>query len=249
MSFLVPHSTIRRLGFIALLFLVMSAIAEAADESAAPRLNSAPAGDFAAAAREITGGPWTMGQAWRSTPENELRPGTVRFGWTSDDLWILADLTDKHVASRSTGHNQDMWTLGDVFEIFIARRGSPRYLELHVTPNNHRLHLRWTRRDFDKVRNNQKKVSDFRDDPNAFESWVRRGPDGSGWQVLARIPATIFPGGKAFRTRQRFAFSFSRYDAGSEEETPKILSSTSPHRKLSYHRRHEWRTVVLTPAR
>lgn len=224
----------------------MVAAAETARASAANRLTADPAGDFAAAVREITGGPWTMEQAWRATPENKLRPGTVRFGWQPDALWVLADLNDEHITSRSTTHNQDMWALGDVFEIFVARRGSPRYFELHVTPNNHRLHLRWTGRDFAKVGKKLKTVADFHADPDAFQSWVRRSPDGSGWQVLARIPAAIFPGGKAFRAGQRFAFSFSRYDAG-PEETPKVLSSTSPHRKLNYHRRHEWRTIILRP--
>lgn len=226
--------------------LLTPSASDAAKLSIVPRMRPVSAVDFAFAKKQITGGPWTMEQAWRATPENELRSGTVRFGWTPDALWVVAELTDKHIASSSTTHNQDMWALGDVFEIFVARRGSPRYLELHVTPNNHRLHLRWTERDFAQVRKKQKSVADFHAEPDAFQSWVRRYPEGSGWQVLARIPATIFPGGLAFRAGQRFAFSFSRYDAG-PEETPKILSSTSPHRKLNYHRRHEWRTVLLGP--
>ena len=228
------------------LMLSMSAVAERTSITPVPPLDSPHVGDFTAARREITGGPWTMGQAWRAAPENGLRPGIVRFGWTPDALWILAELADEHVASRSTRHNLDMWALGDVFEVFIARRGSPRYLELHVTPNNHRLHLRWTGRDLDKVRQKLKTVADFRADPDAFQSWVSCRPDGSGWQVLTRIPAAIFTGDMTFRAGQKFAFSFSRYDAG-PKATPDILSSTSPHRKPNYHRRHEWRTVVLAP--
>ena len=234
------------LKILASLTLPMTAVAERISPASVPHLDSPPAGDFAAARREITVGPWSMGQAWRATPENGLRPGMVRFGWTADALWILAELTDEHVASRSTGHNLDMWALGDAFEIFIARRCSPRYLELHVTPNNHRLHLRWTGRDLAKVRKKLKTVADFRADPDAFQSWVRCSPDGSGWQVLTRIPADIFAGDMTFRAGQKFAFSFSRYDAG-PKGTPDILSSTSPHRKPNYHRRHEWRTVVLAP--
>ena len=229
-----------------ILSLVMATASEAAELSTVPRIPPVSAGDFAAAKKQITGGPWTLEQAWRAVPENELRQGTVRFGWTPDALWVLADLSDKHVASRSTGNNQDMWMLGDVFEIFIARRGSPRYLELHVTPNNHRLHLRWTKRDLAKVLGKAKTVADFHSDPDAFQSWVRLNPDSKSWQVLAKIPAAIFPGDTIFKARQRLALSFSRYDVG-PAETNKVLSSTSPHRKLNYHRRHEWRPVVLTP--
>jgi hypothetical protein len=52
------------------------------------------------------------------------------------------------------------------------------------------------------------------------------------------------PNGQTFEAGQILELSFSRYDAG-PEGTPDILSSTSPHRELSYHRRHEWREVVL----
>lgn len=212
--------------------------------SATPRLDMSPTGNFIAARRETTGGTWSLGQAWRVEQEKDLRPGIVRYGWQPDALWVLAELTDEHVASRSTGHNQDMWTLGDVFEIFIARAGSPLYLELHVTPNNHRLHLRWTKRDFAKVGKKQKTVGDFRADPDAFQSWVHRTPGGKGWQVLARLPATLWPDARPLGPGQKLRTSFSRYDTTPGRSKP-VLSSTSPHRKLGYHRRHEWRTIVL----
>ena len=240
------RTTVLRPSVFALLFLLVASSVDATG-SFAPRLSSAPAGDFATARREISGGSaWSLAQAWRAAPQEGLLPGTVRFGWTPEALWIYAELTDNHIITRSTGHNQNMCTLGDVFEIFVARRGSPRYLELHVTPNNHRLHLRWTRREFDKVRKKLKTVADFHAAPAAFQSWVCRSPYDSGWQVLACLPAGIFPGGTTFRVGQKFAVSFSRYDAG-PEGTPDILSSTSPHRKVDYHRRHEWRTIVLQP--
>lgn len=241
-----PQSFARHTG-TALAFLFIMIATGSASASSAPRMSSAPDGDFSAAVREITGGPWTMGQAWRETPEPGLRPGEVRFGWMPDALWIFADLPDDHVTSRSTDHSQLMWELGDVFEIFVAEPGAPLYLELHVTPNNHRLHMRWTERDFARVRTREATTSEFIAAPDAFASWVRRFPSGGGWQVLARVPATLWPDAGAFRPGQKLEVSFSRYDAGPEGTEP-VLSSTSPHRKLSYHRRDEWRTVVLGAA-
>jgi len=168
----------------------------------------------------------------------------VRFGWQPDALWVLADLDDDFITSRSTDHDQDMWLLGDVFEIFIARKDEPFYLELHVTPHNHRLHLIWPADVMEKIQSKVATLDDFRRPHSAFDSWVQKPEGECKWQVLARIPASILPNGQTFEAGQILELSFSRYDSG-PEGTPDILSSTSPHRELSYHRRHEWREVIL----
>jgi hypothetical protein len=211
---------------------------------AAPRVSHIKCGDFAAAAESLSSDPWTMQQAWLAMPDENLHPAKVRFGWEPDALWVLADLPDDFITSHSTDHNQDMWTLGDVFEIFIARKGSPFYLELHVTPHNHRLHLHWSPEGMEKIQANQTTLDEFRRPPSAFDSWVQKPEGGRKWQVLVRIPASILPNGQTLEAGQILELSFSRYDAG-PEGTPDVLSSTSPHRELSYHRRHEWREVVL----
>ena len=156
----------------------------------------------------------------------------------------FAELTDDHVTTRSTGHSQDLWKLGDVFEIFIARARSPFYLELHVTPKNHRLHLRWTKRDFRQVGRKEARLGDFIAPPGDFDSWVRRMPGGRGWEVLVRVPAALWPDARPFGPGQSLRASFCRYDTG-PGDAKAVLSSTSPHRKANYHRRHEWRTLVL----
>ena len=132
------------------------------DTSAAPRVFHMTPGDFAIAAKNLCNGAWTMQQAWLSAPEKNLRAGMVRFGWEPDAFWVLADLHDDFITSRSTDHNQDMWLLGDVFEIFIARKNSPHYLELHVTPHNHRMHLKLTAEDLEKIRSKHATLDEFR---------------------------------------------------------------------------------------
>lgn len=201
-------------------------------------------GDWESATKALRSAPWILGQAWRKAPQDDFRPGAVHLGWHPDALWVLANLTDDHIASRSTRHNQDMWTLGDVFEVFLARRGSPHYLELHVTPNNHRLHLRWTAEGFAAAASGRKEVAEFHADAQAFDSRVERAGDGTCWRILTRIPAEIVPGGAPWRPGEQLDLSFSRYDAGSGTEAD-ILSSTSPHAEPNYHRRAEWRTAVL----
>jgi len=215
--------------------------------SAAPRVFHMESGNFTAAAKGLGDDVWTMQQDWLTTPEKNVRPATVRFGWEPDAIWVLADLHDDFITSRSTDHNQDMWLLGDVFEIFIARKGSPFYIELHVTPHNHRLHLQLTAEDLEKIRSKNATLDEFRRSPSAFDSWVLQPSGQNKWQVLARIPSTILPEGKPFAAGEKLELSFSRYDSG-PEGTPNVLSSTSPHLELNYHRRHEWREVVLQGA-
>ena len=208
----------------------------------APRLKNLKAGDFQAAALTITGGPWTMQQAWLRKPDKALRPAVVRFAWEPDALWVLADLSDDFVTARSTGHSQKLWMLGDVFEIFVARNRTPFYLELHVNPKGHKLHLRLSPEIVREMKAGEHVFEKAQASVSEFDGWVKKGK--GGWQVLARVPAAILPNGKPFRHGQKLDISFSRYDAG-PKGTPEILSSTSPHKALSYHRRHEWGQIVL----
>ena len=82
-----------------------------------------------------------MRQAWLAGPEKKFKPATVRVGWRGNSLRVFAELEDADIFSRANGHNERMWELGDVLEIFLQPAGLPRYVELHVTPNNRRLQL------------------------------------------------------------------------------------------------------------
>jgi hypothetical protein len=212
-----------------------------------PAAGNFDAGDFDAAAKALDAKPWSMRQSWRTRPQEGFLPGSVRWGWQPDTLWVLADLPDKHIRTSSTAHNQMICTLGDTFEIFVGRLGTPWYLELHISPRNHRLHLLFPADGLASVKRRDKTLAEFERDPQAFSSWVSRS-EGERWQVLVRVPASLLPGGEPFRAGDRLEVSFSRYDCG-PEGTPDILSSTSPHRQLDFHRRHEWRRATLVASR
>lgn len=191
--------------------------------------------------------PWKMQQAWRPKPERGFRAGKVRMAWDSGALWVIADLPDREVFSASTAHGQKLWMLGDVFEIFVQREGTTRYLELHVSPNNHRLHLRWSEAGFKRMNSGTAALDEFAADPAGFDSQTRKLPGRRGWQVVVRIPARLLPGGRTLRPDDLLRVSYSRYDADQNGKNT-ILSSTSPHAKASYHRRDEWRVVRLRAA-
>lgn len=188
--------------------------------------------------------PWRMQQAWLEKEQENFQAGTVSMAWQPDALFVLAMLPDEEIFSASTADGQKLWTLGDVFEIFIRRQACATYLELHVTPNGHQLHLAWTEEGMKRIREKRAQLEDFMRDARAFHAEVVKLPQVQGWGVFAKIPTSILPDGTPFAVGDRLSLSFSRYDTDRKGENA-VLSSTSPHEKLSFHRLQEWRMVIL----
>jgi hypothetical protein len=62
------------------------------------------------------------------------------------------------------------------------------------------------------------------------------------WQVLAIVPFSLVVQARPVTAGARWRFSFSRYDYTRGMGEP-VLSSTSLHRRLDFHRQHEWGTL------
>ena len=106
------------------------------------------------------------------------------------------------------------------------------YYELHVTPSNSILQLRFdgeeTRRPLD-----ERMVS-----TPVFSSHTWVTPE--GWSVFARIPLPPLSPQPCGEWR----LSFGRYDYTPPEPNP-VISSTSPHTVCNFHRKEEWRWVTF----
>jgi len=189
---------------------------------------------------------WRMGQTWERRESPRFQSGSVSMAWEPDALTVFAHLPDRDVFSASRSDGEELFRLGDVFEIFIRRGDSEEYLELHVSPNGHQLHLRWTEAKF-RRHGAGVPLQEFKADPRAFSSRVEILENEKAWSALIRIPAEIFSEGQAFRQGERFAVSFSRYDVDRRGWARGFytLSSTSPHQAANFHRFQEWRTAVL----
>ena len=170
-------------------------------------------------------------QAWRPTPEAGLRPGAVLVGRRNDTLWAFADLEDADAFSPATRLNERLWELGDTWELFLEAPGAGCYVELHVAPGNQRLQLR-----IPIPRPAGRAPEELMVAEPLFQSWAWKTP--SGWQALAAVPFSSI-GGRPER------FSFSRYDYTRGQAEP-VLSSTSPHAALDFHRREEWGRLVYS---
>ena len=187
------------------------------------------------------GAEFHLRQPWQREPASSLRPTHVRLAWTPKALLVEAEITDDEVTTRATADNQKMWELGDVFEAFIQLEGNRDYVELHVTPNNKRMHLHLlgvvgkASEDAVPVPFEQMLVH-----PVGFRSTATRTP--TGWRVTMSIPASVFriP---VFHPGLALRVSFCRYDAAATGEP--VLSTTADHPVIAFHRPHEWTTVTL----
>lgn len=184
-----------------------------------------------------------MQQAWRDRPEDKFFPARVRIGWRGDRFIIFGELTDDLLFTRSTEDNQLLCSLGDVFEIFLRDSESESYAEFHVAPNGRRLQLLWP--DATTIRRVEKKEVSLDElkvcEPIFdFSQWS----EGRTWCICASVPSSAFlPAGTPLEGRT-WTVSFSRYDYSSAEEPP-VLSSTSPHAEVSFHRQQEWTGVLF----
>lgn len=180
------------------------------------------------------GAAFRLRQPWQDQPSDGFQPTDVRLAWTAEALFVEVELADDDIVTRATADQQRMWELGDVFEVFLQVEGRREYVELHVTPNNMRLHLRLpdvaAAVPFDEMLVH----------PVGFESTAERV--GSGWHVTMTVPAAVleiagFDAGMCLRV------SFCRYDAATTGRP--VLSTTAAHPVINFHRPHEWTAVRL----
>ncbi len=187
----------------------------------------------------------TMKQAWLPVPEPGFRPARVRTGWRPEALYVLADLDDADIFNPETRFNEPAFQFGDVFEMFLRPEDQEPYYEIHVSPQNQKFQLRVPY---------ENAIFKVKAPPGAFlppdwmvtqtvvESRVSVLTGQERWRVLAVIPFRLVVERGTVVTGARWRFSFCRYDYTRGAAQP-VLSSTSPHKVLSFHRQQEWGTL------
>lgn len=178
--------------------------------------------------------PFELGQPWQPETDPGFRPAKVRVSWKPAALHVRADLTDDEITSNSTGDNQKMWELGDTFEFFLMTAGREDYVELHVTPNGHRLHAHFPSKD------RRSPLEKFLVSPPSFTATAT--PTESGWRIEAEIPPSVL-GAASFAAGSRLRIAFARYDASLTGKP--VLSSSARHREIAFHRPDDWTPIQL----
>jgi len=181
-----------------------------------------------------------LGQNWLTAPEPGFSSGKVKIGWRDDLLLVLAELDDELPSTRADAINQDLWKLGDTFEMFLAEEGADPYFEFHIAPNATRLQLEFASSEEFQALKPGGSIEDLKVAEPLFTYEVWTGPQ--KWTVMAEIPATIFGADAPLLRSRIWRVSFSRYDYLPGSDRP-VLSSTSPHTVADFHRRDEWRPI------
>jgi hypothetical protein len=209
------------------------------------RLLQSRSDDWDGLARELAAAPsCALGQAWREAPEPAFRPAIVRVGRTAQDLIVSATLTDDDIFNPETRFNEFAFQHGDVFEIFLRPTTQDAYFEFHVGPDAQLLQLRFPSAEaFAEVARANRGPEPARRyliAPAVVKAKVVLAP--GEWRVVAAIPLAIVQENGTPGPGTQWLFSFSRYDYTHGAEKP-VVSSSSPHQKLSFHRQEEWGTL------
>jgi hypothetical protein len=186
--------------------------------------------------------PCELHQHWLPGPEPDFAPGVIWTAWHADQLLVWAELTDYDIFSEATGLNQKMWELGDVLEIFLRPVDQEAYVEFHVTPNNHRLQLRFPCTAVLREAQRTGRFDPFFIPGEAIQSQTWVLPAENRWYIYAQIPARSVGAPAASLAGQQWRYSFSRYDVTRGRSTP-ILSSTAAHTDPDFHDQAAWGTL------
>jgi hypothetical protein len=179
-------------------------------------------------------------QSWRPSLQRDFQPGAVRAGWREQTLWVLAEMRDLDIYNEATQLNDITYALGDVFEMFLQCGRQKHYFELHITPENQRLQIRF---DGEPHKLKEKDLP-FIEQRDLFFSRTGVWPERQFWCVLAGVPAAVVEGEDCFSPGNSWRFSFGRYDYTRGHRQP-VLSCTSALSIPDFHHRAEWGTLLF----
>lgn len=183
-----------------------------------------------------------LSQNWLEKPEPNFQPATVRAGWEPEALWVYADLADLDIYNSATQLNENTWRTGDVFEMFLRPLPTEPWLELHVTPENQQLQLRWPDNEDVFTVYQREGLTPFYLEDSRLISYTLVEPDQNRWRVLARVPQAVINGEPEIHDGDEWLFSFCRYDATRGVAEP-VLSSSSPLTVAKFDTQNEWRKM------
>lgn len=184
-------------------------------------------------------------QAWQTELDPCFRPMRVKAGWTPNALYVYAEIEDADIFNPEKQFNATSFLSGDVFEMFLRPCDQEAYYEIHVSPENQKLQLRFPSADaLVKPRAQPGLPPEWFISNRIIESRVRVNTAQQLWEVAAEIPFDLVCEASIPQRGTRWLFSFSRYDYTRGQGKP-VLSSTSPHTVLNFHRQTEWGELLF----
>jgi hypothetical protein len=178
--------------------------------------------------------PLVLQQTWRSSPESGLLSSQVWLGATKDRFVVLAEMEDSDIGTAALRHNDPLWKLGDVFEVFVRHIERPDYFEFHTAPNGVTLDLHYPMLYASRAGG----VAQYMMTEPCFTATVGCEPKLNRWRAVIEIPVGGLVPREYLSTPSVWQFSFCRYDCGPGR--PAVVASNSPHAVADFHRAEDW---------
>ncbi len=211
----------------------------------ARRLTDFKLTDAATAYRQLDGAAHCeLRQGWQDELHAYFRPARVRTAWTKTMLIVAAELEDADIFNPATQLNEPGFTMGDTFEMFLRPADQEAYYEFHVSPHNQQFQLRIPSSTNFRVTRSHDALEYWKIRQPVFESRAAVDAAAQTWWVAAMIPFSLVAERSPVKAGSRWLFSFSRYDYTSGFPKP-VLSSSSPHPRVDFHRQTEWGTLLF----
>ena len=170
----------------------------------------------------------TYGQAWLPAALPQFNPATVRVARRGDHLHVEARFVDPAICDPQARFNDIAFLRGDVFELFIRAEGDAHYHEIHVTPGNALLQLRFTAGGSLDL-----------DEALVWEPLLTSTTERveGGWVARFDLPLANITAQTPLPTRYRIGCG--RYDYQPGQASP-VISNTAPLTEANFHRYEEW---------
>lgn len=177
---------------------------------------------------------WSEQVAWAKTPGSVLRGegaevATVRARWNEQAVFFEITCRDRALVSPGEKDGLDHYLLGDVVEIFLARRGSEDYAEVHATPAGMKTCYFY--------RGYRKAV-----ERSAAGITVRAEPVASGWRALMVLPWSVLGEGNV---EDSWEILCGRYDYDIAGGRPVLSSFPGQSGRLDFHDRKRFARLEL----
>ncbi len=175
-----------------------------------------------------------FGQSWLPEGEPAFQPATVRVWRAGDVLELEARVTDAFITDPPAEFNDYAYTQGDVFELFLKAEGDRGYHEIHVTPSNVLLQLKFEAGSTLPLNADNAKIAE-----KILQSSTERTAD--GW--VARFSFPLETATPLRPIPRLWRIGCGRYDYRADGS--KVLSNTAPLTLCNFHRYWEWPVVDL----
>ena len=182
-------------------------------------------------------------QHWVCPSCMPIEKGTASIWHTDSGLHFCVILQDKDIYTNATGHDQQLWRLGDTVEFFIKPdTASEKYYAIYVAPNGYTIDICIPSRT--ELLSGTVSWSDLIAYESRCSANVISDPHAGVWKVEVTIPWTAFELPEIRPVISLWKFAVCRYNYSKTVSEPE-LSSTAYLDRPDFHQYENYNMFVF----